>query len=310
MRATAFIVDWEHAQRSGPYEYFSLPEQADSPNDRAALDILRACLPGSVSEQRVRQLLNAPSEIQRAIVQSMRTIVAKARADAAQSAFPGCGPDSEAVSANSDQASSDEPPTPDATPLTPHDHRSCQPSPDLAAARVSAAESQKNGPELTPDEQKQTTVKWNLWALGFDNEKKQWVLFRRDGVKWERNNRTIKVSAGQPHDLLMAFAEGGGFLSAQNAVKRCCRGDVRPDNEFRKRVVVPAVARVRGFIRKLLGVADKFQDPLPNLEQERGWQATIEIGYAVQEESSYAGGGTFLCFKTSEQLAGIDRAGS
>jgi hypothetical protein len=101
MRVLAFMVNWENALQTGAGthgqpEHYQLPEpeQGKTPNDRAALKLLRACCSDYfAAEGTILAFLNATPEMKLPIVNSMRAIVAGAREATARAAlFDGSPP--------------------------------------------------------------------------------------------------------------------------------------------------------------------------------------------------------------------------
>jgi hypothetical protein len=99
MDVLAFMFLWQQALRTGagPHgqpEYYPLPEQGETENDRAALKLLRACREDNYwgAEQLILALLKAPQECQLPIFVRMQAIVDAAKLAAFRAAFPGGGP--------------------------------------------------------------------------------------------------------------------------------------------------------------------------------------------------------------------------
>jgi hypothetical protein len=98
MDVLRFLVIWSRELQTGggvhgQPEYYTLPAQGDTPNDSAALKLLRACCTNYyAAETTVLAFLDAPPETQRAIWRRMRAILDAAKLAAFRDAFPGYNP--------------------------------------------------------------------------------------------------------------------------------------------------------------------------------------------------------------------------
>jgi hypothetical protein len=152
-----------------------------------------------------------------------------------------------------------------------------------------------------------STPRWKDWAIGLEVGNK-WHLFRITKGEWRQQRVVNGISKGRQAKLMVALAEGGGFLARDEAVKleRSTFSGGEIDTLMGK--IKPEISKLRGVIRTAIGVNNPKADPLPFDDAQVGWRAEIEIGYAEQEDGEHLGGERRLRFKTYHELTKDERA--
>jgi hypothetical protein len=143
--------------------------------------------------------------------------------------------------------------------------------------------------------------RWNHWALGVEAGNK-WHLFRQVAGEWRPQRVVGGISKGRQAKLMKAFADRGGFLAKVDALKLERPSYSAGDIDRIMNYIKPELARLRETIRKATGVQNTDTDPLPFDGARKGWQAVIQIGYAVQEDGEHVGGEKRLRFKVRAEL--------
>src|SRR5262249_16040901 len=143
--------------------------------------------------------------------------------------------------------------------------------------------------------------RWKLWAIGLESGNR-WHLFKKVEGEWRQQGIVRGISKGRQAKLLEGFAEGGGCLTKVVALKIERPNYSAGETDKLMGKIKPEMSHLRGIIRVAIEVTDTKQDPLPYDEDQKGWRAEIEIGYAVQEDREHLGGEHRLRFKTHEQL--------
>jgi hypothetical protein len=131
-----------------------------------------------------------------------------------------------------------------------------------------------------------------------------WRVFVRVRGEWRDHGKLKELSIGKQAELLKLFAEGGGLLEKTTAL-RYERGHYSPgDVPAMMQRIKSEISNLRTLIRRTFSLPDSV-DPLPWEKSSKGWQALIQIGYAVQEDGESLGGEQRLRFKTREELKGL-----
>jgi hypothetical protein len=143
-------------------------------------------------------------------------------------------------------------------------------------------------------------TRFENWALAIEHDK-AWHVFKKSRGGWRHQGKAKGISKGRQEDLLKRFAAGGGFLSDQEAVKSVLETPSRYDQTKIMQIIKPEISRLRKVIRRNLQVTNDGVDPLPRDKNARGWQARIQIGYAVKSDADR------LEFKVYEELSNDEK---
>jgi hypothetical protein len=140
------------------------------------------------------------------------------------------------------------------------------------------------------------------YAIGQDHSR-SWVVFAKYQGHWrEKRKLTPSISKKTEETLIVAFADGGGILGKYDAIRLFAD---KPSADVAQKIfentVKPAMSRLRNKLRTALNLP-KDVDPLPWEESSKGWQAAIQVGYAVPNDSAHAGASCGLTFKTRKDL--------
>lgn len=159
-------------------------------------------------------------------------------------------------------------------------------------------------------------IRFSRWAIGTEDGEK-WHVFtkvksRETRQEEWRHQGTLKgVSKGLQNMLLNAFAEGGGILARQDAVKMIQPTSSPSDRSKLVKRIGPEVSRLRAVILAAIGVPENLPrrglDPLPWQKADKSWRSEIEIGYAGTEDGQFIGGEHRLRFKRCEKLSKDER---
>ncbi len=151
-------------------------------------------------------------------------------------------------------------------------------------------------PISAPERSSDVRPRFEVWALAIEHGG-GWHVFKRFDGKWRHHGRAKGIAKGRQEDLLKRFAEGGGFLSDVDAVNSVRGAFSTYDRKKIMQTIKPEISRLRKVIRRHLQVMDHRVDPLPRDKNARGWQARIQIGYAVKSDAGR------LEFRLFEQLS-------
>src|SRR5262249_34403057 len=124
--------------------------------------------------------------------------------------------------------------------------------------------------------------RWNLWAIGLEVGNK-WHLFRQLGGEWRPQRLGQGISKGRQTKLLEALSEGRRFLAERDALELERRTFSPGDIDPLMSKIKPEISKLRGILRDATGATDTQADPLPYDDLRAGWQAEIQVGYAVQD---------------------------
>ena len=144
-------------------------------------------------------------------------------------------------------------------------------------------------------------------GLGCEYENVWWVYKRRKG-RWRQYGK-FSASKGVEAFLMQELAETGGYLGKYETIKGLLRWRGVPllclSNQdiadLMRKTIKPSLSRLRKKMRKAFGLPEDA-DPLSWQDDSKGWRAMIEVGFAVQEDSPYAGTGDRLVFKTKQAI--------
>lgn len=109
------------------------------------------------------------------------------------------------------------------------------------------------------------------------------------------------IAKGWQADLLTRFAEGGGYLSDDEAVKLARRTYSDCDRKQIMKLITPEISKLRKVIHKNMGCTGLSTDPLPRDKQRKGWQAAVQIGFAIKNDEDR------LEFKLFQELSREER---
>jgi hypothetical protein len=178
------------------------------------------------------------------------------------------------------------------------------PTPPTTAATFDETVTPKPSEAVTSDtasDSQPSKPRWNALAIGCETIAK-WHRFKKIKGEWQHQGRMRGIAKGRQAKLMKAFAEGGGFLSKDDALK-LERANYSPgDVDKLMALINPELAKLRAAIRDASKVKDTTANPLPFDDLAKGWRAEIEIGFAVQDDGKHIGGENRLRFKTQSQL--------
>jgi hypothetical protein len=143
--------------------------------------------------------------------------------------------------------------------------------------------------------------RWNMWAIGLEVGDK-WHLFRKHQGEWRQQRLVEGIPKGRQTKLLKAFATEGGFLPKISALRLERLTFSAGEIDVLMRLIKPEISNLRAILRAAIEVTNTKADPLPYDDHRAGWQAEIQIGYAVQEDGEHLGGERRLRFRTREEL--------
>jgi hypothetical protein len=152
----------------------------------------------------------------------------------------------------------------------------------------------QDGNQLTRRREQPATPKFENWAIGLEHSD-VWHIFKKFGDAWRHQRRLSGLSTGMQANLFKGFAEGSGFLSDHEATKRIRKTYDQSDRRRILKRIKPEISHMRSVIRAATHLTDTSVDPLPRDRNMHGWQARIQIGYAIKEDGK-------LQFKTWEHL--------
>lgn len=139
------------------------------------------------------------------------------------------------------------------------------------------------------------------WAIGFEYATK-WHVFQRIQGDWRPRKLLYGLRGGFKARFLKELTERNGWLSKSDALRLLKYPYDPSDAKRRMSTVKSGVSRLRRSVLDAIGIEDQKVDPFPYDQQSHGWQAAIEIGYAVQEDTQHTGGGHRLRFRTHKEL--------
>ncbi len=133
-------------------------------------------------------------------------------------------------------------------------------------------------------------------GLGIEHGCGAWHLFQRVGGNW-RLRRKVTIASGYQEKLLLAFLDGGGSLTKQEAIKLWNRHPTPTDVAGFLQRVKTELAVIRKRIRAEVGASGQSANPVW-FDEHQKWRLAISIGVATQEDGNYCGGESRLRFKT------------
>jgi hypothetical protein len=114
-----------------------------------------------------------------------------------------------------------------------------------------------------------------------------WHLFRRTTESgrphWRYQRKVQGLSRGKVQQIMQQLAEGEGFVSRANLARLIFKAPF-PNRSKYKGQVLTALSRLHTVIRTNVRCTTKA-NPLPWDKCQQGWRATIQIGYAIQQDS-------------------------
>jgi hypothetical protein len=146
---------------------------------------------------------------------------------------------------------------------------------------------------------------FSRWAIASGNGK-EWWLFHYRNSQWQQSGRLASLSNSKvAGKVARKLADSGGNVSKSEFIG--CMKEDYPGNT--KDAIINVVERhlsaIRKEIRESIGNFGKFDrveaNPIPYDDKAKGWQAKIEIGFAIKS-------GDRLVFQTKEQLTARDEA--
>jgi hypothetical protein len=160
---------------------------------------------------------------------------------------------------------------------------SCAPA---GATDASEPETDCSGMAAVPKDIGKTGPRFDHWAFGMEAQG-IWHLFRRvtEGGQphWRQQRRVEDLSRGKLQQIMEKLAEGEGFISRTELARLLFRVPFADRSKYKGQVMAP-LSRLRVLIRMNVRCHTKA-DPLPWDKRQEGWRATIQIGYAIQEDS-------------------------
>jgi hypothetical protein len=164
------------------------------------------------------------------------------------------------------------------------------------------ASSEPEGQPTKTHEQDGRRVNLQHRAIG-QEKPGAWHVFYKIKGEWCHQGKFENFSAGRQEAILEGFAAGGGFLGQGEALKRERKTHSQGDAAELKQRIHPEISKIGKQIRFALGTKDKAVKPFVWDRQMKGWQAMVQIGYAVREDGQRVGEEGRLRFRMRHQLS-------
>jgi hypothetical protein len=128
--------------------------------------------------------------------------------------------------------------------------------------------------------------RFGTWAFGLEADGR-WHTFTVFKGRWEHRGPCCTTSDGLQRRLTDALAQGDGILSMSDA--DAIETEIHPGkaSKERKRYIAQELSRFRAELRRAMGIVGgptKSNDPLPYDDENRAWQARVEVGYAIEDD--------------------------
>ncbi|MHC4404504.1 MAG: hypothetical protein ACYTG0_33030 [Planctomycetota bacterium] len=143
--------------------------------------------------------------------------------------------------------------------------------------------------EDTPEcKETRKPIQLAFYAIGVETGS-EWWIFRKYRHQWRQHGK-VDIPSGNPTKIAEMLADCDGMIERAEAIK-LFKGDYHGmgNREIRKKVVTPALAKLRIAIRESIARVAHCEranvgDPIPWDKHGGSWRAAIEIGFAHKDD--------------------------